>query len=137
MSWDAIAMDFPANAKSVKEIPDNFKPRSLGNRTFLISKIKEIVPYANFSDPSWGIVEDDGWSIELSLGKEENCESVAFHVRGGEAAIGVVAGLLDHLGIRAVDCQTSEFFVADTSAIESFRKWRAFRDQIVQSYGQE
>jgi hypothetical protein len=68
----------------------------------------------------------DKWSIEVNLGPEEACRSFALHVRGGDAAAGAVAAILRHLKLQALDSQTGEFFVADESAIESFRKWKRY-----------
>jgi hypothetical protein len=131
MSWDIFAMDTPPGVQSVSEIPDDFRPRSLGSRSAVISKIQQIVPTADFSDPLWGLIDGDDWSIEVNLGKDEDCDGFALHVRGGEAAVGAVASILDGLGIRAIDAQTGEFFVSGPSAIESFRKWTAYRDHVV------
>jgi hypothetical protein len=133
MSWDIYVQDMPSDVAFVREIPNDFKPRSLGSRSWVISKIKEIIPMADFSDPSWGRIDGDDWSIEVSVGKEEECTGFAFHVRGGEGAVGAVASILDHLNLRAFDAQTGEFFVSGPEAIESFRKWRTYRDQVVRS----
>jgi hypothetical protein len=137
MSWDIFVMDVPSDIASVGEIPSDFKPRSLGGRSTIISKIREIIPTADFSNPSWGLVLGDDWSIEVNIGEDEECDGFALHVRGGEAAVGAVASILDGLGIRAIDSQTGEFFASGPSAIESFRKWRAYRDQVVDGYKSE
>ena len=137
MSWDIFGQDLPRGARTLEEIPNDFKPAPLGERTVIIKKIEEVVPYADFSNPSWGVIERDEWSIEVNLGKEENCNGFAFHVRGGDAAVGVVAAILEHLNLRAVDSQTGDFFEAGPEAIESFRKWRAYRDQIVFEEGKK
>ena len=130
MSWDIFAMDVPPEFKSIEEIPSDFTPRSLGSRSALIAKLKAIVPIADFSDPSWGLIEKDGWSIELNMGDDEVCRDFAFHVRGdGDEAVEVVARILTGLGIRAFDPQSGGLFVAGPSAIASFNEWRAFRDK--------
>jgi hypothetical protein len=70
------------------------------------------------------------WTIEVNLGPEETCQSFAFHVRGGDTAVGVVAAILQRLNLRALDSQTEGFFVADESALESFRRWKQYRDDV-------
>ena len=55
MSWDIFVQHFPANAKTVADIPSDFKPAPIGDRTTIIEKIKDIVPSADFSDPTWGL----------------------------------------------------------------------------------
>ena len=130
MSWDIFAVNVPLVFESIEEIPSDFKPKPLGKRSAVIAKIKRIVPTADFSDPSCGLIGKDGWSIELDMGDDEICEDLAFHVRGdGDEAVEVVARILDGLAIRGFDPQAGRFFVAGPSAITSFNKWRAFRDR--------
>jgi hypothetical protein len=120
--------DLPRDANSISDIPDDFRPGLIGKRTDVIRKIREVAPYADFSDPSWGHIEADDWSIEVNIGAKEECDGFALHVRGGDAVVGVIAAILNHLDLRALDSQTGEFFVAGPEALESFRKWRAFRE---------
>ena len=64
MSWDVYAQDFP-DVQSVKDIPDDFRPGLIGNRDKLIAKIQEVAPEPDFSEPGWGIIEMDEFSIEV------------------------------------------------------------------------
>ena len=43
MSWDIFAQDFPRDAKTVADIPQDFKPAAIGARSEVIGKIKEVV----------------------------------------------------------------------------------------------
>lgn len=130
MSWDIFAVNVPLVFESMDEIPSDFKPKPLGNRSAVIARIERIVPTANFSDPSWGVIEKDGWSIELDMGEDEICKDFAFHVHGdGDEAVEVVARILDGLGIRGFDPQAGRLFVPGPSAIASFNAWRALRDK--------
>ena len=131
MSWDIIAQDFPANANSVEEIPDDFHPQPIGNRAHLIARIQQVVPQVDFTSPSWGIIKGNDWSVEVSMGDKELCDSIAFHIRGGDGAIGAVAAILDELKLRAIDCQSSEFFTTGPETLESFHDWRRYRDRVV------
>jgi hypothetical protein len=130
MSWDIFVQDLPRNAKCVADIPADFVPSSLGKRSTIIEKIKQVIPSAEFSDPSWGQIEGNDWSIEVNMGDNEDCDGFVFHIRGENTAIGVAAAILQHLGLRALDSQTGEFFVGGADAEESLRKWRAYRDHL-------
>jgi hypothetical protein len=130
MSWDILVQDMPAEAKVVADIPDHFKPKPLGLRSELISRIVALVPEADFSDPSWGLIDGPDFSIEVSLGPQETVSGFSFHVRGGDAAAGLVSEILASLSLRAFDTTTGEFFQPST-AVESLRKWRAYRDRAV------
>lgn len=55
------------------------------------------------------------------------------HVRGGGEAFPAVAMIIDSLGARAIDLQTSEFFDVETSRA-SFDEWQAYRDRVIEEY---
>lgn len=131
MSWDIFVQDLPADASTVAEIPDDFVPRDIGKRSDIIAKICEVIPDANFSDPTWGLIDGDDWSIEVNVGDAETCTGLALHVRGGDQAIGAIDAIMRALGLRAIDSQTGEFFVAGPVAQASFRKWREFRNSVI------
>src|SRR5882757_9513186 len=97
MSWDIFVQDLPPDTKSAADIPADFRPASIGKRSMIIAKIAEVVPAADFSDRSWGLIDGNAWSIEVTIGNEEDCHGFAMHVRGGDAAVGVVAQILQHL----------------------------------------
>lgn len=131
MSYDLFVQDLPPDAKRIEDIPADFQPAVMGKRADVIKKIKEAVPSADFGDPAWGLVQGEGWSIEINMGATEDCSGFAFHVRGGELALGIVAVILEALNLRALDPQSGELFVAPTGANESVRRWRAYRDRAV------
>ncbi len=125
-------MDLPLGAKTVAEISNDYRPNPLGPRSELIDRIRKMLPDANFKDPTWGIFDGPGFSIEFNKGSKEICDSFMLHVRGGGSAMTVVGRLLQHLAVRGIDCQTGDFFVHD-AAEESFAKWQTFRDQVVRA----
>jgi hypothetical protein len=130
LSWDIFVQDFPPDASSLADVPACFKPASIGKRSMIIEQIKAVAPLADFSSPSWGTIESDDWSIEINIGIEEECNGFAFHVRGGDTAVGVIAAILQHLRLRAVDSETGDFFSAGPRAAEAFGKWRAYRNRV-------
>ena len=132
MSWDLFVMDLPPDAVTMDDIPKDFVGAPLGSRSDLVRRIVEVVPEADFSDPSWGLIDGPDFSIEVNMGRDEQVESFAFHVRGGDLAIGVIAEILQHLGLRAVDPQseTSSLFTP-ASARDSLAAWRAYRDSAI------
>lgn len=129
MSWDILIQDFPAAATTVADIPDDFQPQPIGSRADLIAKIRDVVPSADFSNPEWGVFEGDGFSIEFQMGDEDVCGGISLMIRGGGSPTPLVAALLDRLQLRAIDCQSSEFFDVE-AARESFGSWQRYRDQV-------
>ncbi len=130
MSWDIFVADYPKHASTVEDIPDDYRPPAIGTRTDIIARIKDVVPSADFSDPSWGRIRGDTFSIEVNLGDDEELMGFAFHVRGGEDAVDVIAGILDHLNLRAVESGSGGFFERH-AAIAGFRQWRSYRDRVI------
>jgi len=131
MSWDIFIQDIPKTAQSVRDIADDFTPRALGTRAEVLRRIQEVVPSADFSDPSWGTFDGPGFSVEFNVGDGDEVECVALHVRGGDAAAGFVADLLGRCGWRAFDTASESGFFDPATALESLQKWRAYRNQIL------
>ena len=108
MSWDIYVQDIPSSVKSVSEIPDDFKPSSLGN------------------------INGPDFSIEVSLGELEDLDHFVFHVRGSDLAAYVVADILRHLGLRAFDPNSrSGIFELEGDPAAGLRGWQEYRDHIV------
>jgi hypothetical protein len=130
MSWDLLIQDLP-KVDSIEDIPDDFVPASLGKRQSVIDRIAAALPAADFADPAWGVIEGSDWSIEVNIGEEPECISAMLHVRGmGSGAIVAVSAIMDALGKRASDCQTSQFFDRD-SALDSFLAWQDYRGHAI------
>ena len=131
MAWDIFAFKFADEVKSLDEIPKDYVPEPIGIRSEIIGKILQVVPFANFSDPTWGTIEGPDFAIEVNIGSKEIVESFAFHVRGSNTAAGIVADILDHLGLRAFDTASENGFFDREKAVESLQKWREYRDKVV------
>lgn len=110
--------------------PSGFAPQPLGARVDLVAAIQHVQPRADFSDPTWGSLETEEYVIEFSMGKHDPVESITLHVHGGDAVVDVIAGLLTHLGQRAVDLQTDALF-DPVGSRESLVGWQTFRDRVV------
>jgi hypothetical protein len=135
MSWDISIQDLPKDVQNVADIPDDYQPSPLGARAEVIARIQEVLPEVDFTDPSWGMLDQPGFSIEFNMGAEEICDGFMLHVRGGGDAMATVALLLEHLQLRGIDCQTGDFFSIE-AAQNSFEEWRAYRDRVIDRQSQ-
>jgi hypothetical protein len=135
MSWDISIQNLPAEVQSIDEIPGNYQPAPLGAQSDLIARIQQVLPEVDFSDPTWGILDQPNFSIEFNMGSSDICDGFMLHVRGGGGAVPTIARLLDHLKLRAIDCQTGDFF-SSGAAEDSFSQWQSFRDRSISSDGQ-
>jgi hypothetical protein len=122
-------MDLPPQAQTVSDVPDDFKPRPLGSRSGLMTAILSAAPMADFSDPSWGRIANQDFSIEVNSGEGGKVGSIMLYARGGDQAPGLITKILDRLNAWALDIQTGKVF--DETAAASFSAWRAYRDQVI------
>ncbi|HEV2328421.1 MAG TPA: hypothetical protein VGY56_06495 [Verrucomicrobiae bacterium] len=134
MSWDIFVSKFPAEAKSVNDLPHDYMGKPIGTRHEIIAKIREIAPMAVFPDKSWGKIEGPGLDVEIRLGDSESMTDFAIQVRGSEASVACVADILRHLKLRAVDAATSEFFDLNLPAAGT-EQWNTYRDRILSQKG--
>jgi hypothetical protein len=137
MSYDIFVQDIPSSVHRVEDIPEDFRPRSIGRRSDIIAVITAVAPVADFADPSWGIIEDAGWSIEVNLGEEEDVSGFAFHLRGGgEEPLSIVAEILNRLNLRAFAPDTDNgLFEPGPKVAEAFQRWQRYRDQVINRNG--
>jgi hypothetical protein len=131
MSFDVFVQDLPPSARSVAEIPGDFQPQPLGKRSLIIEAIKHVVPSANFSDPTWGTIDGKGYSIEINMGAADPVRSFAFHLRGGQEALFVVAEILAELRLRALAPGTESGFFDLGELQPAYARWKAYRNQMV------
>jgi len=132
VSWDIFIQDLPEGIESVADIPEDFRPSALGRREKLIAAILEVFPRADFRDPAWGVLDEADFSIEFNMGDRREVRSIVLHIRGGDSAAGAVGRLLSHLGRRALDTGTGELFQGGSQSTKGIRRWRAYRDRIVE-----
>ena len=130
MSWDISIQDIPKDVASVAEIPDTFEPAPLGSRSDLIERIRVVAPSADFTDPSWGELVTPEFTIEFNMGRDEVCDGIMLHVRGGGAASDFVASVLHALDLRAFDCSAGDLFDGRDASV-SFARWQEYRDRVL------
>lgn len=129
MSWDIFVQDIPSDARTVDDIPNNFVPGPIGERSQIIDEIQKVAPFADFTDPAWGVIEGDDFSIEVDLGPNETVKQFAFHVRGGDMAAAAVSDLLTHLNLKAFDGGTGDIFDHE-HASAGLKLWRAYQARV-------
>ena len=132
MSWDIFVQYIPDSVTSIADLPSDFKPPLIGRRADIVASIRKIVPTAYFKTLEWGTIDGTDFSIEISMGDLEEIDGFAFHIQGGDQAIFVIADILEHLGLRALD-PSSEcgIFKLDEDTMSGFHRWRIYRNQII------
>ena len=129
MSWDLFVQDW-GNFESLDDISNDFEPQSIGKRSEVIDNIKAAEPTIDFSNPSWGILENEQFTIEFNMGNSEECDGFVMHIRGNELALPGVGNILDRLKLRAAD-GSSPFFIDIEKTKGDLQKWIDYRDSIL------
>jgi hypothetical protein len=90
MSWDVFIMKTPDEIKSVSEIPKDYCLPPLGTLSDILDMLKELLPDIDFSDPHWGVLATETYSIEFNIGNEDPVESLMLLIRGEDAPIDII-----------------------------------------------
>ena len=131
MSYDIFVQDLPARALSIEEIPADFVPGPIGPLARIRDVIRAVVPGLTFNDAGWATIEEAEYSIEVNLGTDDPVQSFAFHVRGTEVGLYLVAEILRSLALRALAPGTETgFFSLEGDTREAYARWRAYRDHV-------
>ena len=137
MSWDIFVQDIPKKVKTIDDmdrLADEVELKPLGIRSEIITKIMEILPEADFTKPAWGVLDGPDFSIEFSMGDDEDCDGFALHVRGSDTAAAVVTMILKHLGLRAFDPSSDTGLFSFENPEASLQKWRQYRDYVIDQH---
>jgi hypothetical protein len=131
MSWDVYLMKVPENIITVEDMDDNFSSQPLGGKKEVLTLFKELFPEADFTDSSWGILDNENYSIEFNISNEDPVQSVALHIRGNELAVKAIEKICQRTGWRAIDSGSGDFIDFSNSSESGFKKWQQFRDQVL------
>jgi hypothetical protein len=137
MSWDVMIFNLrdqtPPPLEELQE--GDYEP--LGAAADVRQQIASLLPGVDWSDPTWGIYEGDGFSIEFNVGEEDPIENMMLHVRGGGDPIAAITRLAKPLGWSALDCSTSEFLDLDNPSQAGWEGFQAFRDKVFKQHRAE
>jgi hypothetical protein len=129
VSWDVLIMKVPAGVKKMEDLPPEFD-HVLCALTELPDRLRSVFPEIDLTDPTWGDLEGADYSIEFNIGKEDPCEAIMLHVRGGQGAFEPIRKLCTLTGWAALDDGEFIDFSADDAA-KGFNAWRDYRDRVI------
>jgi len=134
MSWDVLVLDLAGAAPSEVDFGADFKPHSMGNAGEVRARISRHLRAVDWSDPTWGVYEGDGFSFEFNMGKEAEASSFMVHVRGGGDAVASLMRFVAPNGWSLFDCTTGEFIDAANPSDEGWKAFQGFRDTVIKGY---
>jgi hypothetical protein len=131
MSWDVSVFASKEAPPAVAEMPDDWRGEVLGSCAEVRSKVSECLPGVDWSNPSWGIYEGEGFSYEFNIGREEPCDGLMVHVRGGGDAIAPLLSLSERWAWYLLDCSQGEWLHRCLDADAGWQGFQAYRDRVL------
>ena len=128
MSWDVLIMRVPEGVTDLGDIPDDYD-EPLCSHSELTARLRAVFPDIDLTDPTWGILEGEDYSIEFNMDEEDPCDSVMLHVRGGDSALAPIKALCDSTGWAAVDAGGGEIIPLTAESVPGFTAWQHMRQQ--------
>jgi len=125
VSWDVVLL-------AEKRKPNEERPpaRNLGEASEVRRRIAAALPGTDWSDPAWGVLESDGWSIEFNSDAAGEVESLMLHVRGEGNPVPAIARLCQETGWFALDMSSAEFLEPANPNSSGWEAFRDFRDTV-------
>jgi hypothetical protein len=112
-------------------MPDSWRGEPLGSQAEVRAKISDCIAGVDWSDPTWGIFDGDGYSYEFNMGTEEPCDSVMVHVRGSGSAVAPLLELGRRCNWYLLDTSQGEWMHHCDSVEAGWEGFQAFRDRAI------
>lgn len=121
----------PDGATAIDQIPEDFQAPPLGSRDEILAAIGRVAPEANLSDPTWGQLDGEDWSVEFNIGSPDPVESIMLHIRGGgDDVVDVVFGLAGALNCQPLDCSSGDLLTPETGT-PGWHAFQKYRDRVI------
>ena len=131
MSWDISVMASSSPPLPVEQMPSDWCGVSLGSQADLREKISTVLPQVDWSDPTWGIFDGDGFSFEFNMGKQDPSDGFMIHVRGGGPAVTKLLELGASTGWFLLDCSQGEWLHHCKDPDAGWVGFQAYRDHVL------
>ena len=130
MSWDVVLMSVAPEIINSSDLPKDFSS-TLGTLSDVLARLKQVLPSIDLSDPAWGLLDGQDFSIEFNIGKNDPVESIMLHVRGSESAIIPIEHLCRETKWRAMGMNDCEFIDFSKDPSLGLRGWQAFSAKVI------
>lgn len=129
MSWDVLVMNY--GGEPPREIAEADPVGPLGLAEEVRSRIDQHLPGIDWSEPTWGVYEGDGFTIEFNMGDEDPVPMIMLHVRGGGDPISAMLALANPHGWSLLDASTSQLIDPENPSAEGWEGFQGFRDKVL------
>jgi len=132
-----MIFNFEGDPPDFEGLPDDFEPPSMGNAQAIRNAISDAIPGVDWSDPAWGMIDGDGWSIEFNHQDTGETDQIMLHVRGSGDPVTAIVKLCKTNNWSAFDTTSGEFINLDAPSTDGWTGFQAFRDRAVTQTVQE
>lgn len=131
MSWDVSVFAAKVPPPPVSEMRDDWRGELLGTAAEVRAKISECLSEVDWTDPTWGIYEGNGFSLEFNTGRKDPSNGFMVHVRGGGNAVAAILRLADCEGWYLLDCSQGEWIHHCSDAEAGWEEFQTYRDEVL------
>ena len=132
MSWDVMVFHLRSKPQSLDDLKEeNLLPLGIAE-TVRAAVSAALHDRVDWSDPTWGMYDGHGFSIEFNVGKEDPIKDMMLHVRGGGDAIAEIMKIVVANGWTALDCSTDDFLDPAAPSDAGWTGFQSFRDKIIE-----
>jgi hypothetical protein len=137
MSWDVMIFNF--GGKTLPRIGELKESdcEPLGPAAEIRRKVTLSLAGIDWLDPTWGLYQGTGFSVEFNLGRDDLIRNMMLHVRGSGDAISAITEFASPLGWSAFDCSTGEYLDLQNPSQAGWKGFQEYRDKVVKQYGDE
>jgi hypothetical protein len=132
MSWQLAIMKLDRAVGTLDELPADHVPLPLGSPDEVRAAISRTFTTTEWREPSAGVFEGDGFSLDFRLGGDPTVESLTVDVRRGGHPLAPLASLCASNGWQGLDVQTGIFLdlsKRDETSWQRFCEWRVRTDK--------
>ena len=130
MSWDVVLFKVPNTITSVRDVPRDYQPPPLGSHSLIAAALTRVVPSVDLTDPTWGLLANLDWSIELNIGRKDPIDSIMLHIRGGgDDVLTAVFRIAAELDCQVFDCSGGDLISEEDTG--NWHAWQDYRDQVI------
>lgn len=131
MSWDVVIVNSKGAPAGAHSSPEGSGSEPLGDPASVRELISSVLP-VDWSDPSCGLFEGEGFTIEFSIDEDEDPVTDAMlHVRGGGDPLPSIVRVCKRGGWLAIDAGDGTAIDLDNPSRAGWEAFVGFRDQVL------
>lgn len=135
MSWDLFVFSaetaMGAGPAGEAVFADDFQPMPIGPLRQVRSDLSAVFPAIDWTEPGWGSLDAEGYSLEFSLGAEDPCLTLMIHARG--AATPAILKLIDATGWHVLDMSSGKWINLSSDPDAGRQLFEAYLQSVLPS----